>query len=311
VQLVHAEKPPEAIRAALKKAMKTPSLPSGLEATAVDAVPEAPGVYLFHGENELPLYIGKGVNMRSRVQSHFAADHGSGRAMRLAQEVKRVEWIETAGELGALLLEARLIKERSPLHNRHLRRNEELCALRLREEGEITQDRALELVPLAGARADELGELYGQFKSKREANNTLRELAAEHGLCLKRLGLEQGKGPCFNHQIRRCKGVCNGKESPERHDLRLKTALAVLKLRAWPFPGRIAIRDRSEDGARCEWHLFENWCYLGTAKSEAELFDAAQTRFDAAFDLDTYRILRRELEKRAGSPDILRIERHE
>ena len=307
VQLVHAEKPPEAIRAALKKAMKAPSLPSGLEATAVDAVPEAPGVYLFHGENQLPLYIGKGVNMRARVQSHFAADHGSGRAMQIAREVKRIDWIETAGELGALLLEARLIKERSPIHNRQLRKNDGLCAFRLKEDADVV----LELVPLAGATPDDIGELYGQFKSKREAHNTLRELAAEHGLCLKRLGLEQGKGPCFNHQIRRCKGVCVGKESPERHDLRLKTALAVLKLRAWPFPGRIAIRERSEDGARCEWHLFENWCYLGTAKSEAELFDAAQTRFDAAFDLDTYRILRRELEKRAGSPDILRIERHE
>ena len=310
VQLAQAEKPPEAIRAALKKAMKSPSLPSGLEVTAVDAVPEGPGVYLFYGENELPLYIGKGVNMRSRVQSHFAADHSAGRAMRIAQEVKRIEWIETAGELGALLLEARLIKERSPIHNRRLRKNVEVCAFRLKEVGEFTQDRALELVPLAGAAPEELGELYGQFKSKREANNTLRELAAEHGLCLKRLGLEQGRGPCFNHQIKRCKGFCTGRESAERHDLRLKTALAVLKLRAWPFPGRIAIRERDEAGGRCEWHLFEHWCHLGTAKSEAELHEAAQARHDAAFDLDTYRILRRELDKRAGSADILKLERH-
>jgi DNA polymerase-3 subunit epsilon len=220
--------------------------------------------------------------------------------MQIAREVKRIEWIRTAGELGALLLEARLIKERQPIHNRHLRKNDELCAFRLQEGGEA----AVELVPLAGASPDEIGELYGQFKSKREAHNTLRELAAEHGLCLKRLGLESGKGPCFNHQIKRCKGWCVGKENAARHDLRLKTALAVLKLRAWPFPGRIAVRERDE------WHLFETWCYLGTAKSEAELFDAAQTRFDAAFDLDTYRILRRELEKRAGSADILKLERH-
>ncbi len=303
VQLVHAEKPAEAIRAALKKATRAPSLPSGLEATAVDAVPEGPGVYLFHGENELPLYIGKAVNMRSRVQSHFAADHGSGRAMRIAQEVKRIEWIETAGELGALLLEARLVKARQPIHNRHLRKNDELCAFRLVEGDDV----ALERVPLAGVPPDALADLYGQFKSKREAHNTLRELAAEHGLCLKRLGLEAGKGPCFNHQIKRCKGFCVGKESAEKHDLRLKTALAVLKLRAWPFAGRIAIRERSGEGARCEWHLFEQWCHLGSVKSEAELHEAAQTRFDAAFDLDTYRILRRELEKRAGSADIVRI----
>jgi DNA polymerase-3 subunit epsilon len=305
VRLAHAEKPPEAIQAALKKAMKTPSLPSGLEATAVDAVPEAPGVYLFYGESsrspggsgDLPLYIGKGINMRARVQSHFAADHGSGRAMRLARETKRIDWIETAGELGALLLEARLVKERQPVHNRQLRRNDELCAFRFVEGGDV----ALECVPLAGASPDRLGELHGQFKSRREAHNTLRELAGEHGLCLKRLGLEQGKGPCFNLQIRRCKGVCAGKEDALAHDLRLKTALAVLKLRAWPFPGRIAIREGDE------WHLFESWCYLGTAKSEADLAEAMQTRFEPAFDLDTYRILRRELEKREGVIDIVRL----
>jgi len=245
--------------------------------------------------------------MRARVQAHFTADHGSGRALRLAQEVKRVDWIETAGELGALLLEARLIKEKSPIHNRRLRRNDDLCALRLKEDGDV----ALEVVPLAGIPAEELGELYGQFKSKREANNTLRELAAEHGLCLKRLGLEQGKGPCFNHQIKRCKGVCVGKESPQRHDLRLKTALAVLKLRTWPFAGRIALREHHAQSERCEWHLFESWCYLGTAKSEAELHEAAHARCEPHFDLDTYRILRRELEKRAGSLDILKLNRHD
>jgi DNA polymerase III subunit epsilon len=51
--------------------------------------------------------------------------------MRIAQEIRRVEWIETAGELGALLLEARLVKELQPLHNRQLRRERTLCAWRL------------------------------------------------------------------------------------------------------------------------------------------------------------------------------------
>ena len=317
VRLIHAEKSPEEIAAAMKKAMKTPSLPSGLERAVLDAVPEGPGVYLFYGENsqangvagELPLYIGKGVNMRARAQAHFAADHSSGRAMRLAQEVKRIEWIETAGELGALLMEARLIKEKSPVHNRHLRRNDELCAYRYNEAeaGGV----ALELVPLREVAMAHLAELYGQFKSKKEAVNTLRELAQEHGLCHKRIGLEQGRGPCFAHQIKRCRGVCVGKESPARHDLRLKTALAVLRMRNWPFPGRIAIREHSAALDRTDWHVFESWCYLGTAKSEADLQEAAEARSEPAFDLDTYRILRRELERRAASLDIVRLDKCE
>ena len=256
VQLVHAEKPAEAIQAALKKALKTPSLPSGLERSALDMVPEGPGVYLFYGENshspggsgDLPLYIGKGLNMRARAQAHFAADHGSGRAMRIAQEVKRIEWMETAGELGALLLEARLIKERSPTHNRRLRRNEDLCALRLKEDG---GDVAVELVPLASAQASELGELLRPVQVEAGGQQHPARTGRRAWPVSERFGLEQGKGPCFNHQIKRCKGVCVpqgfpsviGKESPQQHDLRLKTALVVLKLRTWPFAGRIAIRE--------------------------------------------------------------------
>ncbi len=316
VQLAYAERPAAAIEAALAKAMKTPSLPSGLERAVLDAVPEGPGVYLFFGESsrspggeiDLPLYIGKAVNMRARVQSHFASDHAAGRAMRIAREVKRIEWVETAGELGALLKEARLIKERQPIHNRHLRRNDDLCAYRLQEAA--AGDVALELVPLREAAAEELGGLFGQFKSSREAANTLRELAGAHGLCHKRIGLEQGRGPCFAHQLKRCHGVCVGKESPAKHDLRLKTALAVLRLKTWPFPGRIAIREHNADLGRTDWHLFESWCYLGTARSEAELHEATGARQAPAFDLDTYKILKRELERRAGSLDIVRLHEH-
>jgi excinuclease UvrABC nuclease subunit len=52
--------------------------------------------------------------LRSRVFNHFQGDHRSAKEMRIAQEIKRVEYRITSGELGALLLESRLIKETSP-----------------------------------------------------------------------------------------------------------------------------------------------------------------------------------------------------
>ncbi len=316
VQLIHHEKTPEEIAAAMTKAMKSPSLPSGLDRVAIDAVSEGPGVYLFYGESvegkdALPLYIGKAMNMRSRAQSHFAADHSSGRAMRLAQETTRIEWIETAGELGALLLEVRLVKQKSPIHNRHLRRNEELCAFRLIEGA---PDVALELVPYNILSMEDVPNVFGCFKSKKEAINTLRELAAEHGLCHKRLGIEpisnigKGKtGPCFAHQIKRCRGFCVGRESAAEHDLRLKIALSLVRLKNWPFPGRIAIHEHHVESGRSEWHLFESWCYLDTVKSETDLFEAAAARYTPSFDYDTYRILKRELEHHASKLDIVKL----
>ena len=79
------------------KLTKRPSLPAGLDPTFLDEIPGSAGVYLFHGENDLPLYIGKSVTLRARVISHFSGDHASSRAMRIGQQVRRVEWMETAG----------------------------------------------------------------------------------------------------------------------------------------------------------------------------------------------------------------------
>ena len=131
------------------------ALPPHLETNVAD-IPETAGVYLFYGEDieaaavgkknankssdknaqnrtQIPLYIGKSIKLRSRVMSHFQAASREAREMRIAQEIRRVEWIETAGELGALLLEARLVKELQPLLNRQLRRERTLCAWRLDE----------------------------------------------------------------------------------------------------------------------------------------------------------------------------------
>ena len=80
------------------------ALPPQLETPLTD-IPEGPGVYLFYGEGSIPLYVGKSVKLRSRVMSHFQAATREPREMRIAQEIRRIEWLETAGELGALLLE--------------------------------------------------------------------------------------------------------------------------------------------------------------------------------------------------------------
>jgi DNA polymerase-3 subunit epsilon len=120
----------DVLDAAIVKAMKAPSRPAGLPEGVLEGLPEGPGVYFFYGENDLPIYIGKSVSLRSRVMSHFSADHRSGKEAKLAQQVRRVEWQQTAGELGALLLEARLVKERKPTENRLLRETDAVFGLR-------------------------------------------------------------------------------------------------------------------------------------------------------------------------------------
>ena len=122
-----AEHGQEVVGTAARQIAKQPSIPAHLERAAIDAIPDAPGVYLFYGERDLPLYVGKSVAMRSRVLAHFADNLRSSREMQLAREVRRIDFERTAGELGALLREAQLVKELAPVFNRQLRRVSDLC----------------------------------------------------------------------------------------------------------------------------------------------------------------------------------------
>jgi len=269
------------------------ALPPQLDTNVAD-IPDTPGVYLFYGESPLPLYVGKSVKLRSRVMSHFQAAGRNAREMRIAQEIRRIEWVETAGELGALLLEARLVKEQQPVHNQRLRRENSLCAWRL--EANPNSRPLLSLVRGTELAPEQFGALYGPYRSKSQAQSHLRELADAHGLCLQALGLESGKGRCFAHQIGHCKGVCCGEEAPERHHLRLQMALISHKLQVWPFAGKVGLREHNTRSGRTDIHLFHQWCHLATVHSDEELQEALQTSGNAlAFDLDTYRLATKHL----------------
>jgi len=302
VQTLYRERPTEEIEAAVRQLLKTPSLPPQLPADALKPLPEGPGVYLFYGVNELPLYIGKSKNLRERVRSHFSSDHLSGNDLRLSSEVTHIEFEETAGELGALLREAQLIKTLLPQHNYRLRRRVGLCALRLPEE-----PGPLELVVQTRFTPEEIDGLHGPFSSRRAVKNLLTDLAAEHGLCWSRLGLEKRKGPCFARQLGHCRGACVGAESQADHHARLRRALLPHCISPWPFAGPIGIREACEENGREELHLVDRWCHLGTARAEHEVSELLASSPPQGFDLDIYRIVGGFLAKPGASTKILQF----
>jgi DNA polymerase III subunit epsilon len=269
------------------------SLPPHIDANLIDELPDTAGVYIFYGDTDLPLYIGKSINIRERVLSHFSADHASTKEMRISQEIKHIEWIETAGEFSALLLESKLIKERQPIHNRQLRREGQLCAWQISNNAD-TQP-LVTLVRVDEIEVENIGQLFGTFRTKKHATEVLRKLAEFHQLCPRVLGLEAGKGACFSHQLKRCKGVCAGKESSEFHYLRLQQAMVSQRLKSWPYKGKIGICESESQNGKTAIHVFEHWIYLGTANDETELEQMKYDKKDYVFDLDSYKILNKEL----------------
>jgi DNA polymerase-3 subunit epsilon len=286
-QAVYADRPREAVDEAVRRILKIPSLPPQLPADALEAIPEAPGVYLFYGDNPLPLYVGKSLNLRERVAAHFSSDWRCETDLRLSAEIRRIECEPTAGELGALLRESTLVKSRMPAHNRALRRKADAGVMRW-EPG-----REPAFVPAAAVDAPDVGGGYGPFSSRRAMRECLVALARDHALCWNRLGLERRAGPCFARQVRRCAGACEGAESGEAHDARLAAALAAQAIPAWPFAGLALVREASEDGARVDVHVLRDWCWLGSARDDGELQALCEAPPKPAFDPDVTRLLLR------------------
>jgi DNA polymerase-3 subunit epsilon len=286
-QVLQAQFTPDELNEAVSALTGRSSWPIHLDPALLDTLPERHGVYLFYGDNELPLYIGKANNLRQRVMSHFSADHRLAKEMSLSQQVRRIDWIETPGEMGALLKEAQLIKQWQPIHNRRLRRSNELCTWRL-----IPMQRGDEegLKPeLAWARDLDWGrqeQVYGLFGSQRDATKTLRDIAESAQLCLITLGLEKAPAgrPCFAYQLQQCSGVCIGHETLVAHTERLKTVMADWRVQTWPYGGPIKVKEGPG------WHVLDAWCYLGTAMSDAEV-QALLKQGRPAFDKDTYKVL--------------------
>jgi len=271
------------VSVAARQVAKEPALPPELDRAQIDAIPEAPGVYLLFGESGPPLYIGKSRTMRSRVLQHFYSNAPWIRA------VRRIECQRTVGELGALLAEARLVKQLAPLHNRQLRRPEALC-------GFVFDGKRLRLAAAAEIGAETLPFLYGVFRSRRAAMQALRALADEHALCLQTLGFDaKRQGACFRYQIGRCGGVCAAREGIHAHHGRVATALATLRTPQWPYGGPVGILERDATRDATELHAVDRWCYLGAARCEPDVAELLEQR--PAFDYDEYRILSRYLAK--------------
>ncbi|WJF90956.1 exonuclease domain-containing protein [Paraburkholderia bonniea] len=120
-QRLHELVPLELLRGQIERTMRRFRLAGDITEALLETVPTGCGVYVFYGEEDVPLYVGRSVRLRQRVRTHLSGERRSAKEMRLVAQVRRVEWRATGGELGALLAEAQWIATLRPGHNRQPR----------------------------------------------------------------------------------------------------------------------------------------------------------------------------------------------
>jgi DNA polymerase-3 subunit epsilon len=179
----------------------------------LSALPDDPGVYIFRDGRGRPLYVGKSVSLRSRARAHFCAPAG------WTERAEIVDYRPTNSELGALVLENRLIKQWKPQGNKKLKRTDRYCYLRCRLDipypvlevaSEPAPGHAVNVGPLGSrALASELADQLTSLYRLRHCGRTLK--TREH--------------PSVYGQMGRCVSPCLGDLDPNAYRRQLDLAL--------------------------------------------------------------------------------------
>ena len=209
----------------------------------LSTLPDDPGVYIFRDERGRPVYVGKSVSLRSRARAHFCAPAG------WTERAEIVDYRPTNSELGALVLENRLIKQYKPAGNKKLKRTDGYCYLRCRLDIPYP---VLEVAPEpAAGQAVNVGPL----NSKALAQELADQLTSLYRLRHCGRTLKTREHPSAYGQMGRCVSPCLGDLDPNAYRRQLDLALAHFER---PGAGEALLREidtRMRDAA--DEHRYE------------------------------------------------------
>lgn len=228
----------------------------------IDELPHKTGVYYFYDARHHLIYIGKSVDIRSRVLSHFS-NHTTTKALEMKSQIRHIRYEETGSELVALLKESEEIKQFKPVFNRAQRRSEFRVGLYSKISSEGYREFSVERIRKNGP------EAVAAFSSMKSARGFLERMIEELQLCQRYCGIHRMKGPCFHYSIKRCLGACVGEEEVEAYNERARMIVDRLRLSY----GNLLIVDKGRHPGEKSLVGIEQGKYLGYGFLEAELMD--------------------------------------
>lgn len=150
-------------------------LPTHLSMSQFNRLPETTGIYIFRDKKGKIIYVGKAINIKKRVLSHFSGSNTSLKRQQFINDICTIDFEESGTELMALLMECQMIKKHWPVHNSALKRYEPKYAL-IHYQDIRGYDR------LAVSKINSQTDSLRYFESVGEANLFLSKLLADFNL---------------------------------------------------------------------------------------------------------------------------------
>ncbi len=194
-------------------------------------IPTDPGCYIFHGEDDEILYVGKAKQLRKRVKSYFLKNEKSPKTIALIKKIARIETRIVASEMEALILENNLIKEHQPKYNILLRDDKNFLYLRITNEyfprieitRRIVRDGSTYIGPHTSAKKFRNMIAFCQKIFK------VRTCKLEFDGTKVIKNPESKKIPCLDFHIHKCAGPCSGEISKEDYQADVERMKKFLK----------------------------------------------------------------------------------
>jgi excinuclease ABC subunit C len=186
--------------------------------------PAGPGVYRMTDAEGEVLYVGKARHLKKRVQSYARGTAHNNRIVRMIADTAAMEFVTTATEIEALLLEANLIKRLKPRFNVVLRDDKSFPFILIARDHPVPQ-----ILKHRGARSRK-GDYFGPFASAGAVGRTINTL--QRAFLLRSCSdayFESRLRPCLLFQIKRCSAPCTGEISVEEYGLLVDEALGFLR----------------------------------------------------------------------------------
>ncbi len=189
-------------------------------------LPKEPGVYIMRDRRDAILYVGKAVNLHSRVRSYFRENIGRGPMIdKMVSLIARFEYIVTDSELEALVLENNLIKEYSPKYNTLLKDDKTYPYIK------VTVGEEYPRILFSRAMKKDKSKYFGPYTSAAAVKDTIELLNKLYTLrtCNRSLPRDIGaERPCLNYHIKQCLAPCQGYIDREQYREQVAGALDFL-----------------------------------------------------------------------------------
>lgn len=185
-------------------------------------LPEQPGVYIYRDAAGTVLYVGKAVSLRARVRSYFTGAQPD-KVQAMLAKAADLDFIVTASETEALILESNLIKEHRPHYNIILKDDKSYPFIK------VTVNEEFPRVFLTRRQVKDGARYFGPYPSGAAVNETLRVLKKIFPLRSCSQTRFKNRRPCLNYHIGRCLGPCTGNVSPERYQAMVREVCLFLE----------------------------------------------------------------------------------